>query len=74
MTKDKVVELIYAAMPYSDQITDLDTTEENHVRFNWRGVRFEVTCDLHVHTIEGIMAVSGNLAILLQCLLRIKNE
>lgn len=44
LTKDELVSLIKAAIPYPDQITDWDVSrEEDAVRFTWRGDRFRVT-------------------------------
>lgn len=74
MNKDNVVELIYATIPYADQITNLNTAEDNAIRFTWRGDNFRVTLDLHVTEIDGSAVTSNNISILLECLLRTKNE
>ena len=74
MNKDNVVELIYSTIPYAEQITNLDTTDEKAVRFTWRRDNFRVTLDLHVEVVDGSVRGGSNAALLLACLLRTKNE
>ncbi len=74
MNKDNVVELIYSTIPYAEQITNLDTSEKDEVRFVWRGEKFRVTLALHVNVITGNARESTNSSVLLECLLRTKNE
>ena len=73
MNKDNVVELVYATIPYAEQITDLNTEEDDDaIRFTWRGDRFKVSVDLCVHEIEGSMISSNNASTLLKALLKLK--
>ena len=72
-TKDKLIEAIYKAMPYADQIKDLDLTKsENHIYFTWRENRFKVSLDGYVGTIHGCMEHGCDLSILFAKLLKIE--
>ena len=43
MKTEKLIELIYRTMPYSEQIEDLDILESGDVDFVWRGHCFNVS-------------------------------
>lgn len=69
MTNDELVMLVVFALPYPDQIKDLDTTKLNAIYFSWRGDRFRVTADLHADTVEGSLLVGNSISIVLRALL-----
>ena len=72
MTKDKAVELIYKAIPYSNHITKLDTTsEEKAIRFTWRGDRFRFIIDyMSVEEVGNGILMGSNMAILMGSILK----
>jgi len=74
MNKDNVVELVYATMPYANQITNLSTEEDDAVRFTWRGDRFRVTLDLSVEEVDGNMLSGSNVSMLLKALLKSNDD
>lgn len=73
MTQAEVREAIIKAVPYVEQVTDIDLSSEpgEAVRFTWFGVRFRVsTVGLMTETVEGGLLVSGNLATLMGTLIQ----
>lgn len=61
---NKLVGLIKSAIPYSDQITDVDMSREDSIRLTWRHTRLRITLSLSVDEIEGGMLSGSNIAIL----------
>ena len=70
----KILEHVIHCIPYPNQITDIDSYNlDSEIRFSWRGIKFKVTYDYRVSTIEGEKTkfeCGGNLSILLEELLR----
>lgn len=70
ISKDRLVTLIFSALPYSNQIQNLDTqAEENAVRFTWRGDDFRVSTGIHVDQIVDSMLHGNNISIIMEKLL-----
>ena len=71
MTKEKLVELIYKSLPYSEQIKELDfTSESDAIRFDWRGNRFRVADTLFVEEANNGTLAGSDLAIVIGELLK----
>lgn len=73
MTHEKVLEKVIKKIPFPETISDIDiTSEEDAVRFSWRGdlVRFRVTKTFSVEEVEDGFLGSNNLTIMLEALLR----
>lgn len=71
MNKNEMLEAIVKATPYPGQIREWDLDgEPGAVRFTWRGIRFMVSDDLFVETVEDGLLSGGEMSILLQALLR----
>ena len=71
ITKDRLLEIIIRALPYSEQMTKIDTTSESDaIRFSWRSQDFRVTVRLTAETVEPSILVSGDVSILLEALLK----
>lgn len=52
-TKAEIIQAVYDALPYSDQVVRLDIDgEESAIRFRWRGTNFRVS--LTGHTEEAL--------------------
>lgn len=70
-TQAQIIELLISALPYPDQIKDIDfPSHSGIVRFSWRGFRFSVTGELYVNEVdnEGCLIGSGLAILLRQCL------
>ena len=64
MTKEQLVTLIYKALPYSEQIKDLDfSSEADAVRFNWRGTKFRVDSRFSVDEVDDGMLKGSDFAL-----------
>ncbi len=70
MDKAKLIEIIYAALPYSNQITGVSLDEEDAVRFAWRGYTFRVTVSLFCEEVDGGLLNHSDLALLVETLLK----
>lgn len=70
LTHSKIIELLIKALPYPDQIKDIDiSSESGAVRFTWRGNRFRVDGELYTNEANEGFLIGSDLAILLrQCL------
>lgn len=73
-TKEALLEAIMRGVPYPSQVTALDlTSEESAIRFTWRQDRFRVSCySGGVETVEGHLLSGGNMAILMEQVLKIQ--
>lgn len=73
-TKSKMIERLYARLPYSDQIKNLDVdTIKDGIEFDWRSVRFRIDALgglSSVHEVDEAMIKGGNLSILLEYIMR----
>lgn len=70
-TKEQLVELIYKALPYSQQITQLEFTNSNDsIRFEWRGEHIQVKLSLGVSIIDDKLIGSSNLTMLIEKILK----
>ena len=73
ISNDVLMELIIKAMPYSDQIKEIDLTGESIVYFTWRDDKFKIsgiTGSIFVCTIHGICGHGDNISIILEALLK----
>lgn len=68
MTTTQILEIIIRALPYPNQINQLEL-DENAVRFSWRSQRFRVDTALHANTIGDVGLIGDDAAILLRALL-----
>ena len=64
--------VIIKALPYADQMKDLDfISEPDVIRFTWRGERFRIDSNLNVETCNtGGFLEGSNIAIILEALLK----
>jgi len=69
MKQEKVIEIIYQAIPYSEQIRNLCLEESNAVRFQWRGNVYRVDEFLHTMTVKDGFLNGNDLAILMETIL-----
>lgn len=69
-TQAQIIELLINALPYPNQIKDIDmSSEAEAVRFTWRGIRYRVDGKLNTDEVDKGCLVGSDLAILLrQCL------
>ena len=73
ISNDVLMELIIKAMPYSEQIKEIELTKEGVVYFTWRDDKFKVsgeTGSIFVCTIHGICGHGDNISIILEALLK----
>jgi len=66
---NKIVELMIRAMPYPDQMRDLDIGADS-VEFTWRGTRFRVTKSYGVDEVGDGVLIGSDKAILVAALIR----
>lgn len=72
-TKDKLLTTIIKCMPYSNQMTELDTTsEENAISFTWRANRFRVNVYGYTEEVRDGILIRSNIAILITALLTLQ--
>ena len=71
MTKAELIEHIISGLPYGDQCRawDLDS-ENNAVRFTWRGTRFRVSESGHTEIVGDGVLEGGNESILASVLIK----
>ncbi len=65
MTKDQLIQLVFSSLPYPHQITDLDTSGENHIEFKWRQTKYQVTTSLEVNEKIGKGMLGGTASTIL---------
>lgn len=71
MTQAELITLAYKAMPYSEQIDNLDLSQAGQIRFDWRGFRFRIDGNMSVELVEGGLLKSGDaVTILTESLIR----
>lgn len=73
MKTEELVVTIYKSLPYSEQITDLDFSEEGAIRFTWRSVRFRVSKAMDVETVQGeqgAILASDDISMIFETLLK----
>ena len=72
LTKDGLLEVVTVAVPYSSQLRAWNTqSEEDAVRFTWRGNRYRVSLpSLMVDECDGRMLSGSDIAILMEALLK----
>ncbi len=69
--KETLVELVNKAMPYSNQIGQWDFSENDAVRFVWRGNKFRVSQNLGVETVGNGVLIGSDISILLEKLIKL---
>lgn len=65
-TQSKLLEAIIGCIPYPSQIKDYDLSDDQQVRFTWRGQRFVVSLSGHTNEIEGGCQVGSNICIVME--------
>lgn len=72
LTKDEAIEVITCAFPYPSHITHWDTSEDDAVRFTWRGVRFRLSLrySLMVEEVDRSFLSGSDIAILAESLIK----
>lgn len=70
LTQEQLVELISQSLPYSEQITNWDFSEEGAVRFQWRSSIYRVSKNLFVEEKESIFLKGSDITIILEALLK----
>lgn len=71
MNKEQTLELLIKAIPYPNQIDEIDfSSEENAIRFIWRGTKFRVSTTYHVEECSDGVLCGSDKAILLSGLLK----
>lgn len=52
-SKSELIELVHSALPYSDQIQELDiSSEEAAIRFSWKGSTYQLDFNLCCYKVE----------------------
>lgn len=70
ITKGEAIQLLYNALPYSNQIKDLDVDPPRAIYFTWRSARYKYEYDwLRVNKVEGCILSGDDCSILLSELL-----
>jgi len=69
MSNSEILEMVLNSLPYTNQISDIDFSGKNEIRFSWRGARFRVNETLHVEEVKGVIFAGSNSALLFQSLL-----
>lgn len=74
-SKGEAVELIFKALPYSNQITDLDVDQDKSIYFSWRRKRFKL-CLLSgtIGESNGSLLIGSDEAILMSALIKLKQS
>lgn len=70
MNNSQIFEIVLSAIPYANQINDIDFTQEGVIRFSWRSSRYRVDENLHVEEIEGSFLTGTDKAMLFRELLK----
>ena len=69
MLQSEILEKVISVLPLTDQMIDIDLTEQDAIIFTWRATRFLVSQGLFVVEIRDGMEYGSNCAILLSALL-----
>lgn len=69
-TKGKAMELLYRAIPYPEQIRNIDLDKEKTIYFDWRSVRYKLYLEYcRVERVNGHFLEGDGCSILMtQCL------
>lgn len=71
ITKDLLTELIVKALPYPEQIKNLNTTySADSIRFEWRGNTFKVDTSFYCSELEGELLMGTDKTMLLERLIK----
>lgn len=70
MTQDKIVNLLLKSIPYPEQVTNLDLSVNNAVKFEYRGAFFRIHKDLSVGEREGVFLTTTVASIFLEKLIK----
>jgi len=65
LTNEEVLALVLRAIPYPDQVTEVDTRKKGQVRFDWRGTRYRVSENLNVESVHDGMLRGCDTSLLL---------
>jgi len=75
MSKAELIQLVLLTLPYPDQIRNIDLEGfHNAIRFDWRGVRFEISEAKIVREVGGGQLALTNIAMMLERLIIVKSE
>lgn len=70
-SKSELIELVHSALPYSDQIQELDiSSEEDAIRFSWRGDTYRVDFNLYCYKVEFSCLVGDKTSMLIRTVLQ----
>ncbi len=71
VTKDLLVELVYKALPYSEQISKLNTVKYNDaIFFEWRGSSFRVDEGFRCDEVNDHLLMGTDKSLLLERLVK----
>ena len=68
-TQADVLEAMMMVIPHADQIRNIDLSQSDQIRFDWRGDRYMVCTSGHTGTIRGDFEHGDSLAILMRTLI-----
>lgn len=74
MTQDKIVNLLLKSIPYPEQVTNLDLSVNNAVKFEYRGAYFSIHENLSVEEREGVFLTTTVAAIFLEKLIKDRHK
>ena len=70
MTRDEAVTCLMR-VPYPEHISEIDTSDDDAVRFTWRDDRFRISLrSMTIEQVEGPILSGSNLAILMERIIR----
>lgn len=71
ITKDQLLGAVIRGLPYSEQISKVDTgSEASAIRIGWRGHLLRISTNLNVEEVEGQSLYSNDLAMLAERLIQ----
>lgn len=71
ITKEQAIEAIFRKIPYSNQIKELDLSNDREIRFTWRGDRYRVGLDpFHIEIARNGCLIGDEKAILMEYLVK----
>ena len=70
MKHSETLETVLGALPYPDQIHEIDFSDSGAVRFSWRGARYRISAELLVEEVQEAVLATSDRAILLSALLK----
>lgn len=72
ITTEIGIELLYASLPYPEQIRELDLSSESAIYFKWRFNKYKFDLSmLSIDAVDGMMLVGNDTAILMTELIKL---